>query len=53
MSDAKADTKAQPADLVKVTLQKPHTHNGKDHQAGDEIKVRPDQVERLKNKSKV
>ncbi len=48
-----SDTKAQPTDLVQVTLKKPHTHGGKDHQAGDKIKVRPDQVERLKNHHKV
>ncbi|CAM3307010.1 DUF7210 family protein [Halomonas lysinitropha] len=47
------DTQAQPADLVQVTLKKPHTHGGKDYQEGDQIKVRRDQVERLKNHHKV
>lgn len=48
-----SDTKAKPADLVQVTLTKPHTHGGEPHQAGDKIKVRPDQVERLKKHGKI
>ncbi|WFM72962.1 hypothetical protein [Halomonas sp. CKK8] len=47
------DTKAKASDLIKVTLQKPHTHGGKGFKAGDEIAVRQDQVERLKKHHKV
>lgn len=52
MSEQNADTKAQPTDLVQVTLKKPHTHGGQPHKEGDKIKVRPDQLERLKNHGK-
>lgn len=47
-----SDTKAKAGDKVQVTLQKPHTHGGKDCQAGDKIAVRPDQLERLKKHGK-
>ena len=48
-----SDTQAKPADLVQVTLKKSHTHSGQPHKAGDKIKVRPDQVERLKKRGKI
>jgi hypothetical protein len=47
------DATAAPADLVQVTLTQPHTHGGQPRKAGDKIKVRPDQVERLKNHGKI
>ncbi len=47
-----SDTKAQPADLVQITLKKPHTHGGEDHKEGAKIRVRPDQLERLKQHGK-
>ncbi|MCL7938831.1 hypothetical protein M8009_00750 [Halomonas sp. ATCH28] len=48
-----SDTKAQPADLVQVTLKKSHTHSGQPHKVGDKLKVRPDQLERLKKHGKI
>ncbi|SDO29829.1 hypothetical protein SAMN04487957_10591 [Halomonas shengliensis] len=47
------DTKAQAGDLIKVKLQAPHTHGGKDYKEGEEIAVRPDQLDRLKKHKKV
>ncbi|MEQ6916565.1 DUF7210 family protein [Halomonas aquatica] len=46
-------TKAQLADLVQVTLKQPHTHGGQPHKEGDKLKVRPDQVKRLKKHGKI
>ncbi|MNZ06981.1 hypothetical protein D3C78_237460 [compost metagenome] len=34
---------AQAPELIEVTLAKPHTHNGRAHQAGEKIKVTADQ----------
>ncbi|QFU01274.1 hypothetical protein FIU83_06440 [Halomonas sp. THAF5a] len=48
-----SDTKAQPEELVQVTLHEPHTHNGERHEKGAKLKVRPDQVERLKKHKKI
>lgn len=42
MSTAKPSV-AQAPELVEVTLAKPHTHNGRAHQAGEKIKVTADQ----------
>lgn len=42
MSTAKPSA-AQAPEQVEVTLAKPHTHNGRAHQAGDKIKVTADQ----------
>lgn len=36
-------TTAKQAELVEVTLAKPHTHNGRAHQPGDKIEVTADQ----------
>lgn len=35
----KNEKKKTPAPRVEVTLKKPHRHAGKDHEAGDKIKV--------------
>lgn len=42
MSTAKPSA-AQAPELVEVALAKPHTHNGRAHQAGEKIKVTADQ----------
>ncbi|PRY72989.1 hypothetical protein [Halomonas ventosae] len=47
-----SDTKAQPSDLVQVTRSRIPTAAGPIKE-GDKIKVRPDQLERLKNHHKV
>ena len=43
----KAETEAPPREWVK--LKAPHTHRGVQHGAGDVIKLRADQTERLVN----
>jgi len=40
--------KAKDEGLVEVVLLKPHIHAGREYGAGERVRIRPDQAERLK-----